>query len=60
VPVVEDEGALRELTKRLLLRLGYKVLVASNASEAVDVFEQHPSIAVILTDVVMPGASGRS
>jgi CheY-like chemotaxis protein len=46
------------LTTRLLQRLGYNVLVASNASEALRVFEQHPSIAVILTDVVMPGASG--
>ncbi len=56
--VVEDVEELRELTTRLLERQGYKVLVASNADEALQVFDQHSSIDVILTDVVMPGASG--
>jgi two-component system cell cycle sensor histidine kinase/response regulator CckA len=58
VLVVEDAEELRELSTRLLQRQGYHVLVASNASEALRVFEQHPVIDVILTDVVMPGASG--
>jgi CheY-like chemotaxis protein len=58
VLVVEDADGLRELTRRLLLRQGYTVLVAQNADEALDLFEQNPSIGVVLTDVVMPGASG--
>ena len=56
--VVEDERALRELIKRQLERLGYIVLVAANADEALQVFDQNASIDLILTDVVMPGASG--
>ena len=60
VLVVDDVEELRELTTRLLERQGYKVLVASNADEALQVFDQHSSIDVILTDVVMPGARDRS
>ncbi|MEP6730939.1 MAG: PAS domain S-box protein [bacterium] len=58
VLVVEDETVLRELTRRLLRRQGYSVLVAANADEAVRVFEDHADIDVVLTDVVMPGLSG--
>ena len=58
VLVVEDARELRDLTRRLLQRQGYTVLVASNADEALAVFDENTSIDVVLTDVVMPGASG--
>jgi DNA-binding NtrC family response regulator len=58
VLVVDDAEGLTELARRLLERQGYAVLIAANAEEAVRLFELHPSIDVLLTDVVMPGASG--
>jgi len=58
VLVVEDAAGLRELTRRLLQREGYAVHLAANAGEALRLFDQHESIDVVLTDVVMPGASG--
>ena len=56
--VVEDAAGLRQLTKRLLERQGYTVLVAADADEAQQVFDRNASIDLLLTDVVMPGASG--
>ncbi len=58
VLVVDDAAGLRELTRRLLQRLGYTVLIAASADEALRLFEQNASIDVLLTDVVMPGRSG--
>jgi PAS domain S-box-containing protein len=56
--LVEDESSLRTLTKRMLERQGYTVFVASRAEEALRVFDQNSGIDLLLTDVVMPGASG--
>jgi CheY-like chemotaxis protein len=58
VLVVEDEDGLRKLATKLLQRQGYTVLAAANAEEALRIFASRPSIDVLLTDVVMPGASG--
>jgi nitrogen-specific signal transduction histidine kinase len=58
VLVVEDERGLRALAKRLLEREGYTVLAAANAEEAVQLFDANASIDLVLTDVIMPGASG--
>jgi CheY-like chemotaxis protein len=57
--VVEDEEAVRELTVRMLERIGYQVLTAATGAEAVEISRAHPGhIALLLTDVVMPGMSG--
>lgn len=60
VLLVEDETQLRVLTERVLCRYGYTVLSASNVQEGLRVSTQHPGeIHLLLTDVVMPGGSGR-
>lgn len=58
VLLVEDQEGLREVARELLERQGHTVLCAANAAEALEFFEEHASIGVLLTDVVMPGTSG--
>ena len=58
--VVEDEEAVRSLVQRVLESNGYAVLTASNAEEAAQMCDrQERTINLLLTDVVMPGMSGR-
>ncbi|MGQ9653782.1 MAG: PAS domain S-box protein, partial [Thermodesulfobacteriota bacterium] len=58
--VVEDEDAVRELAVRILKKQGYKVLKAQDGGEALMLCEKHREpIDLFLSDVVMPGMSGR-
>ena len=58
--VVEDEVSLRNLIQKTLERSGYKVLLAATGDEALRLASINPEpIHLILTDVVMPGISGR-
>jgi two-component system, cell cycle sensor histidine kinase and response regulator CckA len=59
VLVVEDEGIVRTLVRRILEANGYTVLEASNGSEALDACERHEGeIHLVVADTVMPGVSG--
>jgi PAS domain S-box-containing protein len=60
VLVVEDEPAVRELARRLLVEAGYDVLVASNGRDALEAFDARGgNVDLVLTDLIMPGMSGR-
>ncbi|MFF5288973.1 hybrid sensor histidine kinase/response regulator [Paractinoplanes globisporus] len=60
VLVVEDEDALREVTRRILARNGYHVLTADSGPEALKIAEHaEHSIDVLLTDVIMPRMLGK-
>jgi two-component system, cell cycle sensor histidine kinase and response regulator CckA len=58
--VVEDQSELRPLLRDRLEGLGYRVIEASNGSEALEAAasEQGP-IHALITDVIMPGMNGR-
>jgi two-component system, cell cycle sensor histidine kinase and response regulator CckA len=58
--LAEDEDTLRALTRHLLELYGYRVLEACDGNQALRLSEQTANeIHLLLTDVVMPGISGR-
>jgi len=58
--IAEDEPDLRELTHLFLEGYGYNVLEASCAEQAIEIADAfHGPIDLLLTDVIMPGLSGR-
>ena len=59
VLLIEDDGGLRKLVSRMLEERGYRVKVARSGAHAMEIAERDGSaIDLVLTDVVMPGASG--
>ena len=59
--IVDDEAALRGITKRTLEHAGYAVLVAAGGEEALEISARFDgAIDLLLTDVVMPRMSGRA
>jgi len=58
--LVEDESALRALSRRVLAACGYTVIEAGDGDEAVRVAETYGKpIHLLVTDVVMPGVGGQ-
>jgi len=57
---VEDAASVRMVTRQVLERFGYVVLEAPNGETALRLAAKHHGpIHLLLTDVVMPGLSGR-
>ncbi|HZC63885.1 MAG TPA: ATP-binding protein [Streptosporangiaceae bacterium] len=60
VLVVEDEAALREVTRRILARNGYQVITAASGPEALEIARNYQGeIHLLVTDVVMPHMLGK-
>jgi CheY-like chemotaxis protein len=55
--LTEDDPDIRELVSAFLGYLGYLVLAAADAQEALRLFDAHDEIALLLTDVTLPGGT---
>lgn len=61
VLIVDDEESIRLITKSTLETFGYRVLTASDGTEAIALYAQHQdSIKVVLTDMMMPFMDGHA
>ena len=59
VLVADDEETVRSTSKRLIERAGYKVLLARNGVEAIEVYDAHAEeIVAVLLDLTMPVLGG--
>jgi DNA-binding response OmpR family regulator len=57
---VDDEAMIRDLGRAVLCGAGYRVLLAEDGVEAVEVFaREHARIDLVILDVTMPRMSGR-
>jgi CHASE1-domain containing sensor protein/two-component sensor histidine kinase len=59
VLVVEDEEQVRSITVEMLRELGYTVIEAANGEDALAELKQRPDVALLFTDLIMPGMNGR-
>lgn len=58
--LVEDNEMVREMSRELLVGLGYQVYSAELPEQALEIVRQTPgNIDLVITDVVMPGMNGR-
>ncbi|HET7738521.1 MAG TPA: ATP-binding protein, partial [Tepidiformaceae bacterium] len=57
--IAEDEEGVRGIVQRILEREGYRVILAGDGESALEVLRDEPSIALLISDVVMPGMNGR-
>jgi CheY-like chemotaxis protein len=57
--LVEDNEGVRKYAKDVLEGLGYGVLEAGDANQALSMLAKRPRVDLLFTDVVLPGANGR-
>jgi two-component system, cell cycle sensor histidine kinase and response regulator CckA len=56
--VAEDDADVRHVMRGQLVELGFSVLEAANGEEALELAEQLDDLALVVSDIVMPGLSG--
>jgi signal transduction histidine kinase/CheY-like chemotaxis protein len=56
--LIDDDNAVREVTRAILHELGHKVLEAGSGGAALDLIEREPKIDLMIADFAMPGMNG--
>ena len=57
--LVEDEAAVRDYSRQMLVEAGYSVLAAEDGPAALALLDRHPEVVLLFTDVGLPGMNGR-
>lgn len=56
--LVDDDNAVREVTRAMLDDLGYHVLESGSGGAALDLLTREPNVALLVVDFAMPGMNG--
>jgi two-component system, cell cycle sensor histidine kinase and response regulator CckA len=57
--LIEDDDNLRSTTRRVLERLGYRVMIARDGTEGIALYRENPELFdLVFSDTVMPGMTG--
>ncbi|MFZ2102748.1 MAG: response regulator, partial [Oricola sp.] len=53
--VLDDEAEIRELVRGYLVKAGFQVIEASSGDEALELLANLPKVALLVSDIMMPG-----
>jgi two-component system, response regulator PdtaR len=56
VLIVEDEALIRMHAADMICDLGFEVIEAADADQAISLLESNPNVSVVFTDIQMPGS----
>jgi PAS domain S-box-containing protein len=57
--LVDDEAIIIDVSKRMLEKLGYRIVIARSGSEAIEIYQNNRTkIDIVILDMIMPGTSG--
>jgi PAS domain S-box-containing protein len=57
--LVDDEAIIIDVSKRMLEKLGYRIVIARSGSEAIEIYKNNRTkIDIVILDMVMPGTGG--
>lgn len=58
VLIVDDEESVRRFVERVLVDAGYRIVVASDGPEAIEIASKADKIDLLITDMIMPEMQG--
>ena len=58
VLLVDDEDMIIDVGRRMLKKLGYQVFIARDGNKAIEIFQKHPDIDLVVLDMIMPKMGG--
>ena len=56
--VIDDNEMMLKIANQMLNKCGYKVLLANNGTDGIQIFKNNPQISLVLLDLIMPDLSG--
>ncbi|MDM8522258.1 response regulator [Desulfococcaceae bacterium HSG8] len=56
--IIDDDGGIRKMLRKVLEHAGYDVAEACNGEEGMSAYRENPMISLVIMDIVMPEKEG--